>query len=104
MTVSIPQLKEILSNVQQGRRLDAADMVHLLSLETEDARELLFETARNIRKANFGNKIFTYGFAYTSTFCRNDCTFCYFRRSNEQPQRYRKNTRDVLDVARHLTK
>ena len=93
-----------MSDVQQGRRLDPADIVHLLGLESEDAQALLFETARNIRKANFGNKVFTYGFAYTSTFCRNDCIFCYFRRSNEQPQRYRKKTRDVLEVARHLAK
>jgi methylornithine synthase len=84
--------------------LGAADGVQLLSLAHEDALEMLFETARNVRKTNFGNKIFTYGFAYTSTFCRNDCTFCYFRRSNDQPQRYRKKTRDVLDVARYLSR
>jgi methylornithine synthase len=104
MTISTAHLKKILSGVQQGRRLDPADIIHLLRLETEEDQALLFETARNIRKANFGNKIFTYGFAYTSTFCRNDCTFCYFRRSNEQPQRYRKKTHEVLDVARHLAK
>ena len=97
-------LKDILSDVQRGRRLSAAESVQLLSLEHEDALEMLFEAARNVRKANFGSKIFTYGFAYTSTFCRNDCTFCYFRRSNEQPQRYRKKTQDVLEVARYLSK
>jgi methylornithine synthase len=97
-------LKDILSDVQRGRRLSAAESVQLLSLEHEDALEMLFEAARNVRKANFGSKIFTYGFAYTSTFCRNDCTFCYFRRSNELPQRYRKKTQDVLEVARYLSK
>ena len=103
MTVSTHHLKNILSDVQQGHRLSPADTVQLLSLEHEDALEMLFETARNIRKKNFGSKIFTYGFAYTSTFCRNDCTFCYFRRSNKRPQRYRKKNRDILDIARYLS-
>ena len=102
MTLSTLYLKNLLSDVQRGRRLSAADTVQLLSLEQEDALEMLFQTARNIRKAYFGSKIFTYGFAYTSTFCRNDCTFCYFRRSNKRPQRYRKKAQDVLDIARYL--
>ena len=104
MTLSTRHLKNLLSDIQNGRRLGTADIVQLLSLENEDALEALFETARNIRKANFGSKVFTYGFAYTSTFCRNDCTFCYFRRSNKRPQRYRKKTQDVLDIARYLSK
>lgn len=104
MTLSTLHLKDILSDVQRGRRLDVDDSVQLLRLEYKDELEMLFEAARNVRKANFGSKIFTYGFAYTSTFCRNDCTFCYFRRSNERPQRYRKKTQDVLDVARYLSK
>ena len=103
MALSSAQFKNILSDVEQGARLDSTDIVHLLGLERQDDLEMLFETARNVRKANFGSKIFTYGFAYTSTFCRNDCAFCYFRHSNEQPQRYRKKAQEVLDVARHLS-
>jgi len=102
MAFSTTQLKSLLSDVQQGRRLGPADVVHLLSLEQEDAIEIMFEAARSVRKANFGKNIYTYGFAYTSTFCRNDCTFCYFRRTNEQPLRYRKNAKEVLQAAKHL--
>lgn len=104
MALANRHLKEILSDVQKGCRLRADDSVQLLSLEREDTLEMLFETARKLREANFGRKIFTYGFAYTSTFCRNNCTFCYFRRSNQRPQRYRKDARDVLDVAGHLSR
>jgi methylornithine synthase len=102
MVLPTRYLQDILSDAQKGRGLPADDCVQLLSLEREDALEMLFQAARNLREANFGRKIFTYGFAYTSTFCRNNCTFCYFRRSNQRPQRYRKEARDVLEVARHL--
>ena len=104
MTLSTLHLKNMLSDVQLGRKLSAADTVHLLSLEYEDTLEMVFEAARNLRKTNFGRKIFTYGFAYTSTFCRNDCIFCYFRHSNKQPQRYRKEVRDVLEIARYMSR
>jgi len=103
MPLSVSQLNRLLSEVQQGRRLSPSDIVHLLSLEQKDAIEIMFEAARSVRKANFGKNTYTYGFAYTSTFCRNDCAFCYFRRTNQQPQRYRKKAADILAVARHLS-
>ena len=103
MPLSIKQLNSLLSEVQQGRGLSPSDIVQLLSLEQKDAIEILFEAARSVRKANFGKNTYTYGFAYTSTFCRNDCAFCYFRRTNQQPQRYRKKAAEVLAVARQLS-
>jgi len=102
MTVSTTHLKDILSHVEQGGRLDSAGRVVLLNLEQESDLSLLFETAREVRRTHFGQNIFTYGFAYTSTFCRNDCAFCYFRRSNTQPERYRKKPEDIHRVARYL--
>ncbi len=72
-------------------------------MQDEDAIVRLFETARQVRKQHFGDNIFTYGFAYTSTFCRNNCRFCYFRHSNDLSQRYRKKEADVLQIAQVLS-
>ena len=46
-------------------------------LEKEDGEEIasLFARAREVRKANQGNKIFAYGFVYFTTYCRNNCNF-----------------------------
>ena len=102
MALSTAQLKDILSNIRQGLQPKSTDIMQLLSLEQADAIETLFETARSIRNVHTGKIVFTYGFAYISTFCRNDCTYCYFRRNNEQPRRYRKKAAEILEVARHL--
>ena len=104
MALSSAQLKDIISNVRQGARLESADIVQLLSLEQADALETLFKAARSIRDAHTGKVVFTYGFAYMSTFCRNDCHYCYFRSANKLPQRYRKKATDILEVARCLSK
>lgn len=61
----------------------------------------LFDLAREKRKQIFGDKIFLYGFVYFSTYCRNNCNFCYFRNGNAIG-RYRKSKEEVLDIASRL--
>jgi methylornithine synthase len=46
--------------------------------------------------------VFFYGFIYFSTHCRNDCRFCYYRRSNTVTTRYRRSVSDVVQAARIL--
>ncbi|MCL1982800.1 MAG: methylornithine synthase PylB [Clostridiales bacterium] len=61
----------------------------------------LFASAREMRRQVFGDKIFMYGFVYFSTWCRNNCNFCYFRRDNNI-ERYRKPKDEVLKIAMEL--
>lgn len=72
-------------------------------LETEDGEEVarLFAKARGIRKENQENKIFAYGFVYFTTYCRNNCNFCYYRRSNDI-ERYRKSKEEILATSKAL--
>lgn len=72
-------------------------------LETEDGEELskLFAEARKIRNEQQGNKIFAYGFVYFTTYCRNNCNFCYYRRSNDI-ERYRKTKEETLTTSKAL--
>ncbi len=72
-------------------------------LETEDGEEVarLFAKAREIRKENQENKIFAYGFVYFTTYCRNNCNFCYYRRSNDI-ERYRKSKEEILATSKAL--
>ena len=77
------------------------DVAELLSAEGRDLEELL-SAAREVRDRRFGNRVFTYGFAYFSTHCRNDCAFCYYRRSNTSVPRYRKDQEEVAVLAGRL--
>lgn len=72
-------------------------------LESGDEREVqeLFKEARRVREANFGKKIFMSGFVYFSTWCRNNCAFCYFRKRN-QIDRYRKDPEEILALSKRL--
>jgi methylornithine synthase len=96
------RLEKILAKALQVDHLSTADIVFLLGLTKAEQISKLFETAKSLRHKYFGNKIFTYGFIYASTYCRNDCRFCFFRRSNSDSQRYRKAKPEIIATARRL--
>jgi len=96
------KLENILAKARQEERLPTEDIVFLLGLNKAEQINKLFAVARSLRRKYFGNKIFTYGFIYASTYCRNDCRFCFFRRSNSYSQRYRKAKPEIIATARRL--
>jgi methylornithine synthase len=87
-----------------GEALEEQEIICLLKLEQPEETELLFSAARKVRERNFGHDIFLYGFIYFSTYCRNDCAFCLYRRSNQAGKRYRKPPAEILETAGQLTK
>lgn len=77
------------------------ELVKILSSDDTEELEILFDTARRTRKEIQGNKIFAYGFVYFTTFCRNNCNFCYYRKSNDI-ERYRKTVEEILATSKAL--
>jgi methylornithine synthase len=92
----------LIASLKAEEDLSKAEITFLLNLEDDDQIEVLFQEARKVRQNYFGNKIFMYGFIYASTYCRNDCSFCLFRRSNLQTKRYRKSKQEIVAAALRL--
>jgi len=94
-------LKNVLSKVSNKEVIKKEEVLQLLSPKTKEDLEALFLAARLTRKEIFKDKVFLYGFVYFSTFCRNDCNFCYYRKSNAI-DRYRKTPDEIVEVAKKL--
>ena len=94
--------KALLAKLKAEENLSKAEITFLLNLDEDDQIETLFQEARDMRLKYFGNKVFMYGFIYASTYCRNDCSFCLFRRSNSQTKRYRKSKEQIVAAAVRL--
>ena len=77
------------------------EIVEILGTNDKEAIENLFSTARKVRQDIQGDKIFAYGFVYFTTYCRNNCKFCYYRRDNDI-ERYRKSKEEILCTAKSL--
>lgn len=77
------------------------ELLRIMASDDPEILQALFSQARKIRKEVQGNKIFAYGFVYFTTYCRNNCNFCYYRNSNKI-ERYRKNKDEVLAISKSL--
>ncbi|MEA4922480.1 MAG: methylornithine synthase PylB [Eubacteriaceae bacterium] len=81
--------------------LTKKEIVQILMTEPGSETEELFQRAVRTRRNHIGNKIFVYGFVYFTTWCKNNCAFCYFRKANNI-DRYRKTDDEVFAVAESL--
>ncbi len=95
-------LSFVLDKASRLNQLEKEEVLYLLSLDKKSEIEQLFKAARQVRSGNFSDRIFLYGFIYFSTYCRNDCSFCYYRRSNSISGRYRKSADQVLETSKKL--
>ncbi|SMC35730.1 methylornithine synthase PylB [Sporomusa malonica] len=96
------KLDEILKKTEQEIALNHKEVLSLLSITSQDELNRVTLVARKLRERYFQNKVFLYGFAYFSTYCRNDCTFCLYRKSNKSVPRYRKNCAEIMSTAHGL--
>ncbi|ATW28142.1 methylornithine synthase PylB [Candidatus Formimonas warabiya] len=95
-------LEKVINKALSHQKLSFAEIIFLLNLQDSTELDMLFEAARRARQEYFQRKIFLYGFLYFSTWCRNNCTFCYFRRANQKSQRYRKSNAETVEAACQL--
>ena len=77
------------------------EIVNILKSTSEEEAKALFAKAREARDKCAGGRIFMYGFVYFSTYCKNDCSFCFYRKDNKI-DRYRKNEKETAAIAKSL--
>jgi methylornithine synthase len=101
---SVFTVESVLLKAKANQPLADEEILFLLNLEAPLHIDALFKTARDLRRQYFGNSVFLYGFLHTSTYCSNDCRFCFFRRSNPQSRRYRKTEPEILSAVDRLVR
>lgn len=97
------EVETILEKAEQHAALSESEMRRILKLREGREAQEVFRTARELRDRYFGNRVFLYGFLYFSTFCDNNCDFCFFRKNNSAAVRYRKSTDQIVESARSLS-
>ena len=75
------QFREVLAKSLSKEPLTPAEtMVLIAGAETES--EAIYETARQLKRDVYGNRIVLFAPLYVGNYCQNDCKYCAFRRSN----------------------
>ena len=91
---------DLCARILGGAEPDARDLEALL--RAGDEAPLVFAAAREQRERHSGDAVFLYGFVYFSTYCRNECAFCFYRADNVESPRYRKSADEVVAICRDL--
>jgi methylornithine synthase len=99
---SEPYLRKMLQKATNLESLSDGEICFLLNLSKSEDIAHLFKVARDLRYRFFDGIIFLYGFIYFSTWCRNDCIFCFYRRSNALARRYRKVRSEIIQIGCRL--
>ena len=102
MELARSKLDRILEKSTKEVSLSRKELLFLLGLSEDEDLAKVYETARVLRTRYFQDRIFIYGFVYFSTYCRNDCAFCLYRKSNISLMRYRKNDLEIMETALSL--
>jgi methylornithine synthase len=102
MQSNFKRIDDIINRIEIGKRLESDEIKCLLAVREPMLMAKLFAAARHMREQFFGNRVFLYGFVYFSTFCKNDCRFCHFRKSNSHISRYRKTIEEVIGISLQL--
>ena len=92
----------IIARALAGETPSTGEIETLLSIDDPAAAAGLFAAAAELRRRRFGDAVFLYGFVYFSTWCRNGCTFCLYRRGNAESPRYRKSLDEVVAISADL--
>lgn len=97
-------LRQILKKASDQKMLDVDEVTKILMITDPEAQSEVFKVARDLRKRYFDDAIFSYGFVYFSTYCKNKCSFCYYRNGNNEAPRYRKGALEIVALASKLAK
>jgi len=81
------RVREIIDKSKALQPLEVEETACLLRNEEREVVEEIFETARELKRKVYGNRIVLFAPLYIGNECVNDCQYCGFRRSNRQAVR-----------------
>lgn len=96
----IEKILEKAAPKKTGRGVECAGLSHkeasvLLACEDPEIKEKIFDLAKRIKEAFYGNRIVMFAPLYLSNYCVNQCVYCPYHLKNKEIPR-RKLTQDEI--------
>ena len=86
---------EILEKAKELKGISLSEAAVLLNLTDRNLLNKLYDTAKFVKEAIYGNRIVLFAPLYISNLCSNECVYCAFRRSNTKLKRH-ASTQDEI--------
>lgn len=89
------RVRDIIAKSLAKEALSVQETATLLLADTPEQNEEIFETARQLKKNVYGNRIVLFAPLYIGNKCVNDCSYCAFKRSNTLAIRRTLNQEEI---------
>ncbi len=96
------RVRAILDKSRAMQTLEPEETATLLQVEDPDLLEEMRCTGLDIKLRAYDNRIVTFAPLYMSNHCINSCTYCGFRRENEEMHRVRLSPKEIRAETRSL--
>jgi 2-iminoacetate synthase len=90
------RIREIIAKSMEKKPLAVAETAVLLSAESPELVEEIFNAARQLKKDVYGNRIVIFAPLYIGNYCINECVYCAFRRSLRTTVRKTLNQEELI--------
>ena len=98
------RVREIIAKAKNKEALTLEETASLINADEPELIEQIFDTARQLKKDVYGNRIVLFAPIYIGNYCVNDCTYCGFRRSNPDAVRRTLTTEELQEQVRNMLK
>ena len=93
-------MNKIIDKLLSTRSLTIEEYEALINGRTPEIQERLRTEADRLRREVYGNKVFIRGLIEISNICKNNCLYCGIRGGNNNCDRYRLSTEEILDCCK----
>ena len=93
------EIRDLIDRLSGEHGLAEPEYAALVAGMDDEASARLGELAVAVRRAIYGDAVFTRGLIEISNICKNDCLYCGIRRSNANARRYRLTAEEILACA-----
>lgn len=94
--------REIFAKSLEKNPLNLEETASLLAIRSQEGLEELFETAKALKKAIYGNRIVLFAPLYIGNLCINDCLYCGFRKSSGGTVRKTLTPEEIISEVKSL--
>ncbi|MDD2419518.1 MAG: [FeFe] hydrogenase H-cluster radical SAM maturase HydG [Bacteroidales bacterium] len=100
----LPKIREILAKSKTKQALTLEETATLLAINSPEAKQELFETAKELKRSIYGKRIVLFAPLYIGNYCINNCQYCGFRSSLRKAVRRTLSDQDIVAEVTQLEK
>jgi 2-iminoacetate synthase len=86
-TKDAARVREIFAKARELKGLEMEEVAVLSSVSDPDLLSEMFQTAKDVKDAIYGQRLVLFAPLYVSNLCENDCVYCAFRVRNKELKR-----------------